>query len=92
MLFVYLFGAFSYLSFLLLLIVRDRDSSFRDPFHLIVAMLAAIFWFVAIPLSLLELKAQADKKARQKAVKAMPKLVFTADGKIEYISQIGEVQ
>ena len=55
-------------------------------------MLAAIFWFVAIPLSLLELKAKADKKARQKAVKAMPKLVFTADGKIEYISQIGEVQ
>ncbi|WP_036485678.1 hypothetical protein [Myxosarcina sp. GI1] len=79
---LYLFGACSYFSFLLVLIVEDKESSLKDPIHLTVALLASIFWFIVIPRSLLELKAKADKKAEVDAFAIVPKSISIADGDI----------
>lgn len=73
MLSIYLFIACSYFSFLILLIVRDRESSLKDSIHLKVAIIASIFWPVVIPVSLLELKLKSKVKPDANNAKKLSK-------------------
>ena len=68
MLFLYLFIACSYFCLLLFLIVRDKESSLQNPFHLTVAIVASILWIIIIPISLWELTLKFFKNIRSRNI------------------------
>ncbi|MGV2829229.1 hypothetical protein [Myxosarcina sp. GI1(2024)] len=51
-----------------------------------------MFWPVAIPLSLLELKTKANKKARDKAFTASSQTLSLSNGEIRYIKAIEQTE
>ncbi len=91
LLLLYLFIACGYFSILILLIVKDRESSFKNPIHLQIALLASLLWPIVIPLSLLELRLKANK-AKQETVFSKFKLLSIIQNKLKYFKSSKQIE